>query len=101
MDNSRIGREQHLANAAGRCGTGIEPAEGFIPFTDGYQSSYSRFPHTMEWSYFPVNAVMTGSNTFNWTTVDNAVNQAAGRGHQTAMRFYLDYPAKAAAFPSS
>ncbi len=75
------------------------PLKGFIPFTDGYQSSYSRFPHTMEWSYFPVNAVMTGSNTFNWTTVDNAVNQAAGRGHQTAMRFYLDYPAKASGIP--
>ncbi|WP_285620815.1 DUF4832 domain-containing protein [Kineosporia sp. NBRC 101677] len=46
-----------------------------------------------------MSAVMTGSNTFDWSTVDNAVNQAAARGHQTAMRFYLDYPGRATGIP--
>ena len=32
------------------------PLKGFIPFAGDYPD----FPHSMEWSYFPLNAVMTG-----------------------------------------
>lgn len=71
------------------------PLKGFIP----YQGSYSTFPYTMEWAYFPVNAVMSGPNTFNWSQVDSVLNDIASRGHQTAFRFYLDYPTKPSGIP--
>ncbi|MCW2982396.1 MAG: hypothetical protein JWO14_4123, partial [Solirubrobacterales bacterium] len=71
------------------------PLKGFIP----YQGSYSNFPYTMEWAYFPVSAVMTGPNTFNWSQVDSVLNDIASRGHQTAFRFYLDYPTKPSGIP--
>lgn len=71
------------------------PLKGFIP----YQGSYSAFPYTMEWAYFPVNAVMSGPNTFNWSSVDSVLNDIASRGHQTAFRFYLDYPTKPSGIP--
>ncbi|MFP3466815.1 DUF4832 domain-containing protein [Leifsonia sp. SIMBA_070] len=71
------------------------PLKGFIP----YQGSYSNFPYSMEWTYFPVSAVMTGPNTFNWSQVDSALNDIASRGHQTAFRFYLDYPTKPSGVP--
>lgn len=71
------------------------PLKGFIP----YQGSYSAFPYTMEWAYFPVNAVMSGPNSFNWSQVDSVLNDIASRGHQTAFRFYLDYPTKPSGIP--
>jgi hypothetical protein len=71
------------------------PLKGFIPFA----GDYSTFPHSMEWSYFPLNAVMTAPATFDWSAVDVTLNQIAARGHQTAMRFYLDYPGRTSGIP--
>ncbi|WP_431278399.1 DUF4832 domain-containing protein [Leifsonia poae] len=73
----------------------VNPLKGFIPF----QGSYSNFPYSMEWSYFPLNAVMTGPNTFDWSVMDAALDDIASRGHQTALRFYLDYPTKPSGVP--
>jgi hypothetical protein len=71
------------------------PLKGFIPF----QGDYDTFPHSMEWAYFPVNAVMTGPDTFDWSVFDQALEDIAGRGHQTALRFYLDYPTRPTGIP--
>jgi hypothetical protein len=71
------------------------PLKGFIP----YQGSYTTFPYSMEWQYFPVNAVMSGPDTFDWTKVDEVLDDIASRGHQTALRFYLDYPTKPSGVP--
>jgi hypothetical protein len=71
------------------------PLKGFIP----YEGSYTAFPYSMEWSYFPLNSVMTGPNKFNWSALDTALNDIASRGHQTALRFYLDYPGKPSGVP--
>lgn len=73
----------------------VNPLKGFIPF----QGSYSQFPYSMEWSYFPLNAVMTGPDTFDWSSIDAALDDIASRGHQTALRFYLDYPTKPSGIP--
>jgi hypothetical protein len=71
------------------------PLKGFIPFA----GDFDNFPHSMEWAYFPVNAVMTGPNTFDWATMDSALDEIGGRGHQTALRFYLDYPTRQTGIP--
>jgi hypothetical protein len=73
----------------------VNPLKGFIPFA----GEFDTFPHSMEWSYFPLNAVMTGPNTFDWTALDTALDEVAARGHQTAMRFYLDYPTRPSGIP--
>ncbi len=73
----------------------VNPLKGFIPF----QGTYGNFPYSMEWAYFPVNAVMTGPDTFDWTVMDAALDDVASRGHQTALRFYLDYPSKPSGIP--
>ncbi|HEY0186550.1 MAG TPA: DUF4832 domain-containing protein [Cellulomonas sp.] len=73
----------------------VNPLKGFIPFAGDYDT----FPYSMEWSYFPLNAVMTGADTFDWTALDTALDEIASRGHQTALRFYLDYPTKASGIP--
>ena len=73
----------------------VNPLKGFIPF----QGDYDAFPYSMEWAYFPVNAVMTGPDTFDWAAMDTALDDIASRGHQTALRFYLDYPGRPSGVP--
>ncbi|GAA2904421.1 hypothetical protein GCM10010517_70490 [Streptosporangium fragile] len=71
------------------------PLEGFIP----YAGAYTTFPHSMEWFYLPLNAVMTGPHRFDWRPLEEQLNAIAARGHQAAFRFYLDYPGKPSGIP--
>jgi len=73
----------------------VNPLKGFIPF----QGDYDAFPYAMEWAYFPLDAVMTGPDSFDWTVFDAALDEIASRGHQTALRFYLDYPTRESGIP--
>ena len=71
------------------------PLKGFI----AYAGTYTTFPYSMEWNYLPLRSLMTGPNTFNWTSLDQLLNNVASRGHQTAFRIYLDYPTKPTGIP--
>ncbi|MBB2911023.1 hypothetical protein FHS43_002288 [Streptosporangium becharense] len=71
------------------------PLEGFIP----YAGAYTTFPHSMEWFYLPLNAVMTGPHRLDWRPLEEQLNAIAARGHQAAFRFYLDYPGKPSGIP--
>jgi hypothetical protein len=72
------------------------PLKGFIP----YAGSYSTFPYSMEWFYLPLNAVLVGPGRFDWSALDSQLTAIAGRGHQAAFRFYLDYPGKPTGVPA-
>lgn len=71
------------------------PLKGFIPFA----GEHNTFPHSMEWAYFPLDAVVTGPGTYDWTAFDAQLDDIAARGHQTALRFYLDYPTRESGIP--
>ncbi len=71
------------------------PLEGFIP----YAGNYANFPHSMEWFYLPVNAVMTGPQRFDWKPLERQLDAIAARGHQAVFRFYLDYPGQPSGIP--
>lgn len=71
------------------------PLEGFIP----YAGDYSTFPYSTEWFYLPLNAVMSAPDTFDWSAIDAQLKAIAARGHQAAVRFYLDYPDKPSGIP--
>jgi hypothetical protein len=71
------------------------PLEGFIP----YAGSYDTFPYSMEWFYTPLNAVVTGPDRYDWSALDRQLDTIAARGHQAALRFYLDYPGKPSGVP--
>ncbi|GAA4055463.1 DUF4832 domain-containing protein [Nonomuraea soli] len=73
----------------------VSPLAGFIP----YAGEYSTFPHSMEWFYLPLNAVMKGPHRFDWRALEEQLNTIAARGHQAAFRFYLDYPGKPSGVP--
>lgn len=80
------------------------PIKGFLPFApepgQTLEAADPDFPHTLEWFYLPVNAVVTGEDTYDWTVVENYLTSIAERGHQSVLRFYLDYPTKPTGVPA-
>lgn len=71
------------------------PLQGFVPFA----GTYDALPHSMEWFYIPVSAVVTGPGNYDWSALESQLNAIAGRGHQAVFRFYLDYPGKPTGVP--
>jgi len=68
------------------------PLKGLVPFVNQSAATGATFPHSLQWAYIPLSAVMTGPNTFDWTQVEGALKNAAADGSQLILRFYLDYP---------
>ncbi|KRC43029.1 hypothetical protein ASE15_03485 [Oerskovia sp. Root22] len=79
------------------------PLKGFLPFAPepGQPSTFAdpEFPHSMEWFYLPVDSVVTGEDTYDWTAVESRLDANAERGHQSVFRFYLDYPGQNSGIP--
>ncbi len=71
------------------------PLKGFMPYT----GAYTTFPYSMEWSYMPLRALMSGATNFDWSSLDNLLASDASRGHQTVFRVYLDYPTLSTGIP--
>ncbi|HEY3993452.1 MAG TPA: hypothetical protein VGM01_11285, partial [Ktedonobacteraceae bacterium] len=86
---------------------GANPLKGFMPFSNPQADSYyhgtnayvDQMPHSMEFFYIPLNAVMSNYNTFNWHEFDKQLSEIAKRHHQAVVRFYLDYPDKPSGIP--
>lgn len=80
------------------------PLKGFMPFYDAYGSRNTPitndFPHSMEWLYVPLRNLMNGPDSFTFETgIEPQLQSIASRGHQAAMRVYLDYPSKPSGIP--
>jgi Domain of unknown function (DUF4832) len=71
------------------------PLKGFMP----YSGNYTTFPHSMEWNYLSLRALMSGPTNFDWSSLETLLNPVASRGHQTVFRVYLDYPGKTTGLP--
>ena len=79
------------------------PMKGFMPWApeDGSTPGTvaNALPYTLEWAPFPVKDVVTGRDTYDFTKVDALLDAIASRGHQAAIRFYLDTPGKESGMP--
>jgi hypothetical protein len=71
------------------------PLKGFVP----YAGQAGDFPHSLEFNYLPVNAVMRGPDSFEWRSLERLLTEVASRGCQTVFRFYLEYPNKPTGVP--
>ena len=71
------------------------PLKGFAP----YAGQARDFPHSMEFNYLPVRAVMSGPDTFDWRPLERIITDVSGRGCQTVFRFFLEYPNQPMAVP--
>lgn len=71
------------------------PLKGFVP----YAGQGRKFPHSLEFSYLPLAAVMTGPTNFNWTPLEQLLDGIAARGCQSVFRIYMEYPRKPSGVP--
>lgn len=79
-------------------GVDENPLRGFMPYSNTRQTAES-FPHSLEWFYLPLSAVVTGPDSYDWTALESQLTAIAARGHQAVFRFYVDYPKKPTGIP--
>jgi hypothetical protein len=77
-------------------GPADNPLKGFVP----YAGQGREFPHSMEFQYLPLAAVMSGPTNFNWSALEHLLDDVASRGCQTVFRFYLEYPRQPSGVPA-
>jgi hypothetical protein len=75
------------------------PLKGFVPFYAPGKTYANKFPLSMEWSYFALNDLMKGPDTFDWSPLERMLNEVAARGRHSVLRVYTEYPGKPSAIP--
>ena len=79
------------------------PMKGFMPWAPAPGGNpvlaQGSLPYTLEWAVFPLKNIVTGPDTYDFTTVDAMLDSIAGRGHQAVIRFYVDNPGESSALP--
>ncbi|WP_435131280.1 DUF4832 domain-containing protein [Actinacidiphila sp. bgisy144] len=71
------------------------PDKGLAVYYNAGSDQNAGYPHSLTWSYFPLNAVMTDAGDctkLDWSPVEKMLNETASYGNTAAIRFYLDYP---------
>lgn len=71
------------------------PLKGFVP----YAGQGQEFPHSLEFQYLPLVALMKGPDNFTWEPLETLLNSIAARGCQSIFRVYLEYPRKPSGVP--
>ena len=72
------------------------PLKGLVPYA---QAEHARFPHSLEFDYVALAAVMKGPDRFDWTALETLLNSVASRGHHTIFRVWVEYPGKTGGIP--
>lgn len=74
------------------------PLKGLVPYST--QDHKERFPHSLEFNYVALGALMTGPNSFDWSPLERLLDDVAGRGHQLVLRVFLEYPDREDGIPA-
>ncbi|MFC5004626.1 fibronectin type III domain-containing protein [Dactylosporangium cerinum] len=80
------------------------PLKGFARFYFPGDNQNSGYPRSLAWSYFGLSEVMTSATncgTYDWSIVDNALNEIASYGNQAAIRLYMEYPGGTGSHPGN
>ncbi len=68
------------------------PLRGLVPYVG--EGGEGAFPHSMEFTYFAMRDLMKGWDKFDWSQLENALEEVSERGNQLVFRVYLEYPGK-------
>jgi hypothetical protein len=80
------------------------PLKGFARFYSPGANQNTGYPHSLTWGYFGLSEVMTNAancGSYDWTILDNMLNETASQGNQAAIRFYLVYPGGTGSHPGN
>lgn len=73
------------------------PLKGLVPYANPIEG---RFPHSMEFFYLPLSAVVKTEGKHDWKALDRQLDDIAGRGRQAVFRVYLEYPGQKDVIPA-
>lgn len=76
--------------------TSVQPMTGIVPWAD---SKYKKDWVMLEFAYMLYNDVCKEKDVYDWTPVENLLNDIASRGHQAVVRFRYTYVGKSCAVP--
>jgi hypothetical protein len=80
------------------------PLKGFARFFNPGSDQNLGYPHSLTWAYVGMSEVMTdpaNCGAYNWSLVDQALNESATYGNQVALRIYLEYPGGTGTHPAN
>jgi hypothetical protein len=80
------------------------PLKGFARFYSPGSNQNQGYPHSLTWTYFGLSEIMTNASncgSYDWSLVDQALNESATYGNQVAMRFYMEYPGGSGSHPAN
>jgi hypothetical protein len=72
------------------------PLKGLVPYAGDVRD---RFPHTLEFDYLPLSALVLDYESYDWRPLDRLLDRIASRGHQAVFRVYLEYPGRKGVIP--
>ncbi|XVJ60417.1 MAG: DUF4832 domain-containing protein [Tepidisphaera sp.] len=72
------------------------PLKGLVPYRADRRT---HFPHSLEFNYLPYSALVKGYDEFDWTALEQLLDDIASRGHQAVFRVFLEYPGKKGVIP--
>ena len=78
------------------------PLKGMMPFAPdpgGQPPAVHGLTYTMEWVTLPLYRIVTGPVRYDWSALDSSLDAVAARGHQSVLRFYVDYPGRDSGLP--
>lgn len=73
------------------------PLKGLVPYENPRQGL---FPHSMEFNYLPLSALVTGPGRYDWSPLERMLEGIARRGNQAIFRVYVEYPGRKGGIPA-
>ncbi len=77
--------------------TNVQPMAGMV-FWPG-NKDIETDAISLEYSYMNFSQIITAKSTYDWTVVDDLLDEMAGRNHQAVLRFRFSYPGKTTTVP--
>ena len=73
------------------------PLKGLVPYAGKRPHA---FPHSLEFQYLPLSALMTGPDSFDWQPLETVLQDISSRGNQAIFRIWLEYPGRKSGVPA-
>lgn len=77
--------------------TKVQPMTGIVFWSDSEHNDSSAIQ--LEFAYIGYDTIVTGENTYDWSSLDTLLDQIAARGHQAVIRLYFVYPGEQTTVP--
>ena len=79
---------------------GVQPMTGLVVWADDWRGHPVKDVVQLEYAYVAPDRIVTGPDTYDWTSFDALLDDVSSRGHQAIVRLYYVYPGRPTAVPA-